>query len=382
MSDLHLHIIAFDIPYPPTYGGVIDVFYQIKSLSEAGVKIHLHAFEYGKGHPSDELEKLCFSTNYYPRTTGIMSSIGLKPYITSSRRSELLMAELLKDNFSILFEGLHTCYHIGDKRLSGRLKLFRATNIEHRYYAHLAMAERNLFKKIYFIKAVLKLKFYQQIIKNADLILAVSNTDTTYFQSKFPTLNAITLPCFHANKWTPGERGSGNYVLFHGNLEVAENEKAAEYLMSKVMNDIDYPFIIAGNAPSGRLIRIASSYPNVILKASPNETTMSELITNAKINLLITFQATGLKLKLLNALYKGGFVVANNKMLQGTGLETFCNIADTANEMKQQVMSLLKTDYQSQSENRDFKILLENYDIKKNAERLVGVIKNGLKLKK
>ncbi len=40
--DLHLHIIAFDIPFPPDYGGVIDVYYKIKTLSEAGVRIHLH----------------------------------------------------------------------------------------------------------------------------------------------------------------------------------------------------------------------------------------------------------------------------------------------------------------------------------------------------
>ena len=35
--DQHLHIISFDIPWPPNYGGVIDVFYKIKTLSEAGV---------------------------------------------------------------------------------------------------------------------------------------------------------------------------------------------------------------------------------------------------------------------------------------------------------------------------------------------------------
>ena len=25
-SDIHLHIVSFDIPYPANYGGVIDVF--------------------------------------------------------------------------------------------------------------------------------------------------------------------------------------------------------------------------------------------------------------------------------------------------------------------------------------------------------------------
>ena len=39
-----IHIVTFDIPYPVNYGGVIDVFYKIKALKEAGIKIHLHCF--------------------------------------------------------------------------------------------------------------------------------------------------------------------------------------------------------------------------------------------------------------------------------------------------------------------------------------------------
>ncbi len=33
MPDKYLHIISFDIPYPPNYGGVIDVFYKLKALA-------------------------------------------------------------------------------------------------------------------------------------------------------------------------------------------------------------------------------------------------------------------------------------------------------------------------------------------------------------
>ena len=31
-SDPELNIVSFDVPYPPDYGGVIDVFYKIKEL--------------------------------------------------------------------------------------------------------------------------------------------------------------------------------------------------------------------------------------------------------------------------------------------------------------------------------------------------------------
>ena len=375
MNDLHLHIIAFDIPYPPLYGGVIDVFYQIKSLSEAGVLIHLHAFEYGKGHRAKELEKLCFSVHYYPRHRGLMASMSRKPYITSSRKSNMMMDELMKDNYPILFEGLHTCFHITNKQLDGRLKLVRATNIEHHYYAQLALAERNVFRKIYFIKASIKLRYYQKVLQNADIILPVSNADTFYFQKIFPDKIVITLPCFHANNKVNLVKGNGNYVLFQGNLEVAENERAAVFLIRKVMNDIDYPFIIAGKTPSARLILIATQHPNVSIVGTPDQATMNEIIRKARINLLITFQATGLKLKLLNALYLGNTIVANNKMLHGTGLDALCYIADTPEEMKKLVQHLINSKDSSTKRNENLSLLLKSYDNNKNATTLVELVK-------
>lgn len=64
--DKHLHLVSFDIPYPTNYGGVIDVFFKIKELYKAGIKVHLHSFEYGREH-AEELEKWCYSVDYYPR---------------------------------------------------------------------------------------------------------------------------------------------------------------------------------------------------------------------------------------------------------------------------------------------------------------------------
>ncbi len=38
MSDKHLHVIAFNVPYPADYGGVIDIFYKIKIPETGGSK--------------------------------------------------------------------------------------------------------------------------------------------------------------------------------------------------------------------------------------------------------------------------------------------------------------------------------------------------------
>ena len=96
MPEKHLHIISFDIPYPPNYGGVIDVFYKIKALHSAGIKIHLHCIEYPGRDRTTELNKYCHSVNYYRRKTGLFSALSQKPYIVSSRKSKELINTFAK----------------------------------------------------------------------------------------------------------------------------------------------------------------------------------------------------------------------------------------------------------------------------------------------
>ena len=157
MPDKYLHIVSFDIPYPPNYGGVIDVFYKLKALHKKGIKIILHCYEYNGRDRNDELKKYCEKVFYYPRILGFISALSLKPYIVSSRHSEKLMNNLLKDDYPILFEGLQSCYYINDKRLKNRFKIYRESNIEHRYYFSLCKVDKNTFKKLYFLFASIKI---------------------------------------------------------------------------------------------------------------------------------------------------------------------------------------------------------------------------------
>src|ERR1035437_7431390 len=128
MFEVHLHVIWFSIPYPPNYGGAIDFFYKIRSLHSAGVKVHLHCFSYDR-EPSPDLEQYCYETHYYPRKTGLFSALTWKPYIVFSRRSDKLLGMLLKDDYPILFEGLHSCYYLSHPSLKNRLRVYRESNI-------------------------------------------------------------------------------------------------------------------------------------------------------------------------------------------------------------------------------------------------------------
>jgi hypothetical protein len=373
MPDKHLHIVSFDVPFPPNYGGVIDVFYKLKALKNAGVKIHLHCFKYGREEASI-LNELCEEVFYYPRKTGVLSAMMKKPYIVQSRRSVELLDNLCNDRYPILFEGLHTCFYINHKRLNGRRKIYRESNIEHHYYFHLFKGEKNLLKKFYFISASLKLLLYQKILKHATMMLVVSKTDTEYLQKHFKTSRVIYLPSFHPNDAFSVLPGRGNYALYHGKLSVTENYQAAEYLITKVFAGSHHQLMIAGLEPPDHLQNLIKTHPNVRLIANPDDETMFGLIRNAQVNILVTFQETGLKLKLLNTLFKGRFCLVNRAMVAGTGLESLCEIADGATALHEKLKEIFAKDFDMSEVNRRREILSGNYSNFSNAEKLISLI--------
>jgi hypothetical protein len=373
MSDIHLHIVAFDIPYPPNYGGVIDVYYKLRALHATGIKIHLHCFEYHR-KPASELDEYCYEVHYYPRKTGWLSAISWKPYIIYSRRSKELLKTLCRDSHPILFEGLHSCYYLSDKLLKDRLKIYRESNIEHQYYYHLFKAEKNLVNKIFFFSSGLKLRIFQGKLRNANLILTVSREDNIYLASKFKQVRVEYLPSFHGDSEIHSMTGMGDYILYQGNLSVAENRKAAEYLITKVFGGSSLRFIVAGLNPPDRLVRIVNKYANVILFASPSDEKMAELIKHAHINVMVTFQPTGLKLKILNALFNGRFCLVNREMVNGTELAGICVIANDPGTIRENAEDLMKLPFTTQMISNRNELLMKWHSDKENCKTLLNLL--------
>jgi hypothetical protein len=377
MPDKRLHIVSFDIPYPPNYGGVIDVFNKIRLLSGKGVGITLHCFEYPGRDRASELSRYCDEVHYYPRLTGLRSAISLKPYIVTSRRSEELMANLLSDDAPILFEGLHSCYYLADERLRDRLRIYRESNIEHRYYYSLFKADRKLLNKAYFLLASMKLRFYQRVLKHAGLMLAVSRNDAHYLAGRFPHNRVEYLPSFHPNGQPDIMTGRGEYALYHGNIEVPENSRAVEYLVTKIFNDLPYPFVIAGMKPPPRIRQLLKKYPRMTLVSDPDEASLLNLIRNAQMHVLVTFQSTGLKLKLLNTLFNGRFCLVNRRMLDGTDLDSLCEVADDSRSLKEKITQLFEKTFDDGEVNRRKEILGRDYSNEDNADRLIRLVFEG-----
>lgn len=342
---MQVHIVSFDIPYPANYGGVIDVFHKIRCLKQAGIDVILHCFQYGNRKPSAELEKYCEKVYYYKRDFSILNQFSLLPFNVKSRISKELKNNLLLDNAPIIFEVLHTCYLLTDPEFAHRKKIYRHSNIEHEYFLELAKAEKSFVKKLYLRLEAFKLKQFEKQINHADVILSVSEKDLAYFKQHYPKVESHYLPSFHEYDTVESPGGKGSYILYHGNLGIPENYKAVEWLVNNVFSKITFPVIIAGLNPSSHLQEIIKPYQHIQLKTNCSQQEMQQLITEAHIHCLYTEQATGLKLKLLNVLFSGRFVIANTHMLEGTSLVKAVQLANTPEDFAQSIHHLLDQEF-------------------------------------
>lgn len=371
--DKNLHIICFDVPYPPDYGGVIEVFWKIRALHEAGVKIRLHCFDYGRGR-HNELNLYCAEVNYYQRQTGHKGVSARLPYIVASRTNEDLHLRLLADDYPILMEGVHCTSLLNDKRFNNRNVFLRAPNVEYLYYNELYKSSSSILRKMYYKIESSLLKRYEASIASGVPILSLSEKDIRYYQDSYHAENIRYLPAFIPETEVQIAEGKGCFCLYHGNLSVPENERAALYLLNRVFTPLQIPFVIAGRNPSKKLSRAAESSTQTCIVANPSSEEMKDMIRKAQINILPAFNKTGIKLKLINALFNGRHCITNDIAIAVSGLAEVCEIANTDKVMREKVKALYDLPFTTEKIEKRKLILPRLFANKASAAMLIRLI--------
>lgn len=371
---MYLHIVAFDIPYPANYGGVIIIYNQIKALQALGVKVILHCFQYGDRQPQQELANYCHEVYYYKRSRSLFYQVGFLPFIMRTRLNGTLLKRLRKDKHPILFEGMHTAAYVWNRRLRGRQKLVRMHNVEWQYYEGLSQLTNDVFEKMYYFSESIKLQRIEpKVVLYTDEIVAISTNDEAYYKQM--KANTHYIPPFHPNDTVESQIGRGEYVLFHGKLSIPDNNKAAMWLIEEVFAQIDIPFVIAGMDPSAELKNMVGAFDHIRLVENPGEKEMNDLIRDAQANILVSFQVAGAKLKLINALFRGRFCIVNEQMVSGSGLESLCYVRNSASAMRQTLEAVMNTPFeQSRVEARRLVLEKEMSNLE-NAKKLMSLIK-------
>lgn len=365
-----LNIVSFDVPYPPNYGGVIDVFYKIKNLAKLGVEISLHTYEYGRGQHK-ELEKYCKEVFYYTRKLELKSLFSRKPFIVKTRNSKSLIENLNKNNFPILFEGLHTTYPLLENDFDGRTTIIRTHNIEHDYYDGLKKNETHLSKKFYFGLESKKLKNYESILNKADHILTISPKEQNYFSKIFGDKSTY-VPVFYNHKAKKTKKTKDKFALWHGDLRVSDNIKSVNFSI-KVFANIKEKLIIASSYEIPSLLTEIEKYKNIEFQKLDEQNSLEELFEKAQIHILYTSQQTGIKLRLLNVLNQGKFVIANSKMIENTGLEATSILANSLKEYQKEIQYFMSKEFRNEEAEKR-KLLLEKFNPVKSAEKIISLL--------
>lgn len=356
----YLHIVSLIAPSPPDYGGAFDLYCKIPALANVGKKIILHYFDYKEGRGHEGLEQYCIEINKYNRTGFSKSLLNLEPYIVSSRVVAKLIHRLKQDKYPVLLEGIHCTGVI--PYLKDRKIVVRVHNNEAEYYKQLKQNEQNVLKALYYSYESLQLASYQKKLSKEPSYIFVSETDKEFFEKNYRQKKAIFLPCFLPWQKIESLTGKGDYCLYHGNLSISENEKAALWLAENVFSQINFPFIIAGKGTNALKSKMPNNF-NLCLIENPSDEQLSNLIANAHINLLPSFNSTGVKLKLLHVLFKGRFCITNEAGVKGSGLHSAVHIANGAETMIQLTKELLLKNFGEEDmlQRSELTLLYNNY---------------------
>lgn len=317
MARSDLHIVTFAVPYPPHYGGAIDVWNRILALKECGVSIHLHCFVYGVFDPHPILREVAAQVSYYPRVVWPALLSKGQPYIVSSRRSPELLRNLSKDHVPVLFEGIHTTGFLS--ALKDRKLLLRAHNIEYQYYDELARFSKGVKSLIYQRESLCLKEYEVQNARKFDMVFPISPHDADWFAG-LGVQTSLWSP-FHGIAKMNVQPGRGHYILYQGDLSIGINQEALLDMLERLPEGEGLPVVVAGRAGNAAFESKLSRYANLTREADVSQEKMIDLIRNAHMIMIHSLHGSGMKLKIFPALYHGRFVAATENCRTDTGLD-------------------------------------------------------------
>ena len=365
-----LHIVCLDAPAPPDYGGVFDLYYKIPALAATGKKIILHYFDYKEGRNAEALRPFCQEIHAYKRASFLSCLLTGQSYIVGSRINRKLIDRLNSDAFPVLLEGIHCCGIIPFLRKDKKL-LLRLHNDEAAYYRQLWLSERKWLRRLYFKREYKLLEHFQKQLPEDLTVAAVSEKDLETFRQQYSIKNGIFLPCFLPWQQFSALQPSEKFCLYHGNLSVPENRKAALFLAQEVFSKLPHRLVIAGWQANS--LRPLVRHEQMELINNPSDQELANLISKAQVHVLPSFNQTGVKLKLLHVLFEGKWCMTNRAGIEGSGIHAGVHILEDAESMIQTIDQLMNLEY-SEKEREKRKEILDLYNNQRNAQKLNGLL--------
>lgn len=370
MQKKELHIISFENPFPPDFGGVIDVFYKVKALNSLGFTIYLHCYYEDRNEVSPELKAITEKVYLYKKNKNPLFVFSKYPLPVICRYDKRLIQNIMKHDAPILFEGLHSTMVLRKAKLDNK-KYLRLHNIESNFYSGMSKSETNLIKKVLYYFVARKYLDYQKTIADFDYTFTLSHYELE--EARKLTGNCSYVPVFHGNEANRQFSEFGDYAFYHGDLRLADNKRAAEFLIAVFREIPDYSLIIASSNGKQFVESKIKELPNVKFVEIESEKHLDGLLANAHVNAMLSFQESGTKLKVINSLFKSRFCLVNRNMVDDAELLSLCETAEDKEEFIEKIKALKDTPYrQNVTRNQVLRHVLND---KENAKQIEQKLK-------
>ena len=366
MPGIDLHIVTFSVPYPPNYGGAMDVWNRLKALKSLGVRIQLHCFLYGPYVPQAILKEVAEEVHYYPRSVWPIFFAKGQPFVISSRKHNLLLNRLQGDQIPVFFEGMQTTAWVD--AIPKKKRLLRAHNVEHKYYQQLARNSGGYRSLIFNRESQCLEEYEKRFAKTFDAVFCISSDDHEWFSRQ--GANSVHLPPFHGFSQVEIEYGRGEYLLYQGDLSIEINQRAVLELIRMIPEGVSMPLVVAGRSGDQGFESKISSFPNIKREADVSQDAMLQLIRHAQVILVHSLHEEGMKMKLFPALFRGRFVAANQLSATKSGLDNAIQFYNAEN-FTSLLTQLVRTSFNETDLKERQRILSQLPDDATNARQII-----------
>jgi hypothetical protein len=387
-----LHLVCFDLPIPPLYGGTEEVDAKIRVLLDMGVALHVHAFVWPKAMRSGKLpdwHQRVASLRCYPRKW-FVSPLEFRPWSVISRTSAQLFRNISSEPGPVLLEGWQCSDLLRFRALKERVIWVRSHNIESNYYRMQADSASGWIRRIYYILESLRWSMYEQSLpellrgQQNRGILSICPLETLEWNRKRLPVHYVPAFVDLNNKFTSSGEDSiappeeSSYALYHGRLDIDENIRAVRFLLSQVALPDRVSLVIAGSRITPSLQKDIVSADYVQLVDSPNPVLMKAWIYHADVHCIPCYGKAGLKLKIIHAMLGKGHVLVSREGVIGMSWADWVTVVDSQADWSKQLQKALNAPLTSEQILARHAWVRQHFDHRENALQMLDLM--GIKL--
>lgn len=355
-----LHICS-KTPFPPIDGGTIASYQLANAMLKLGWQVKNISVVTPK-HPKQEMpiDPVYQGTNpaftyidTTPTSQGVFSGYLKKNNYLVSRFFSAKMAKLITDTLEedsydiVLFDGLFTTIYLDTikEKFQGKT-IVRSHNVEFHLWEDRYVSEESGLKRFFLRSMIQELKNYElNVLPKFDEIACISETDKAFFNSHFGLNRSQYLPFGIEPPSAEGQtEKETNVIRFLGALDWEPNIEGLNWFLNEVWPTVHQRnpkivFEIGGrNAPEGYLANPPEGVKMVGLVDDAYQ-----FISSAELAVVPLLSGSGIRIKIVEALFAGQIVVTTSKGAQGVNYrnEKELFVTDNAKTMSRNILDIV-----------------------------------------